>query len=107
MAKRIYVGNLPYTVDEEALREVFAAIGEVQSVKIITDPAMGRSKGFGFVEMSSDEEADKAIASLNGSTLQERTLTVSEARPQTERGGRGGQRGGFNRGGGRKQGNWR
>ena len=106
MAKKIYVGNLPYTVDEEALREVFAKIGEVQSVKIITDAAMGRSKGFGFVEMTSDEDGEKAIASLNGSTLLDRTLTVSEARPQKERDGRGGQRSFDNRGG-RKSGNWR
>jgi RNA recognition motif-containing protein len=107
MAKKIYVGNLPYTVDEEALREVFAKIGEVQSVKIITDAAMGRSKGFGFVEMASDEDGDKAIATLNGTTLADRTLTVSEARPQKEREGRGGPRSFGNNRGGRKPGNWR
>jgi RNA recognition motif-containing protein len=104
MAKKIYVGNLPYSVDEEALREVFAKIGEVQSVRIITDAAMGRSKGFGFVEMTSDEDGEKAIASLNGTTLLDRTLTVGEARPQKEREGR--QRSFDNRGG-RKPGNWR
>ncbi len=106
MAKKIYVGNLPYKVDEDALKEVFAKIGEVQSVKIITDAAMGRSKGFGFVEMASDEDAEKAIATLNGTTLIDRTLTVSEARPQKEREGRGGPGFGGNRGG-RKPGNWR
>ncbi len=98
MAKRIYVGNLSYRADEESLRELFAQHGEVQSVKIITDAATGRSKGFGFVEMASDEEGEKAISSLNGTSFMERTLTVSEARPQKERsGGRGG----------RKPGNWR
>jgi len=107
MSKKIYVGNLPYKVDEEALREVFAKIGEVQSVKIITDAAMGRSKGFGFVEMASDEDGEKAIATLNGTTLVDRTLTVSEAKPQREKDGRGGPGGfGGNRGG-RKPGNWR
>lgn len=105
--KKIYVGNLSYKMDEESLKEVFVKIGEVQSVKIITDAATGRSKGFGFVEMTSDEDADKAIASLNGTSLQERTITVSEARPQREKGS-------FDRGktktfdrGGRKPGNWR
>jgi len=98
MAKKIYVGNLSYKVDEETLRELFAQSGEVQSVKIITDTATGRSKGFGFVEMASDEEGEKAISSLNGTTLMERALTVSEARPQKERS--------ENRGG-RKPGNWR
>ena len=89
MAKRIYVGNLSYQTDEESLREAFAAVGEVKSVRIITDET-GRSKGFGFVEMSSDEEADKAIATLNGTTLMGRNIVVSEARPQAERGRAGG-----------------
>lgn len=108
MAKKIYVGNLSYKVNEETLRDVFAKIGEVQSVKIIIDSAIGRSKGFGFVEMASDEDAEKAISSLNGSTLLDRTLTVNEARPQTFKDrtdSRRGQRG-FNVGG-RKSGNWR
>ena len=105
--KKIYVGNLSYKMDEESLKDVFVKIGEVQSVKIITDAATGRSKGFGFVEMTSDEDADKAIASLNGTSLQERTITVSEARPQREKGSfdsRGKKP--FDRGG-RKPGNWR
>jgi len=113
MAKKLYVGNLSYQMTEDALRDLFAAKGEVLSAKIITDAGTGRSKGFGFVEMASDEDADKAIAELNGTTVQDRALNVSEARPQTERGGRpggggggkGGQRG-FDRGGGGK-GNWR
>lgn len=109
MSKKIYVGNLSYNVTEEALKEVFAPHGEVASAKIITDAATGRSKGFGFVEMTSDESADKAIASLNGTTFMDRTLNVSEARPQRERergGSRGGNRG-FDRGGGRKPKSWR
>ena len=110
MAKKLYVGNLSYKMTEEGLKEIFAPIGEVLSAKIITDPSTGRSKGFGFVEMANDEDGDKAISSLNGTSVQERSITVSEARPQKERGrsgggGRGGQRG-FDRGG-RNQNNWR
>lgn len=113
MAKKLYVGNLSYSTTEDDLKDVFSKIGEVLSVKVITDAATGRSKGFGFVEMASDEDAEKAIASLNGSTLMDRTLTVNEARPQQERGrggsgfggGRGG-RGGFG-GGGRDRKSWR
>lgn len=108
MSKKIYVGNLSYKVDEDTLREVFAKIGEVESVKIITDFTTGRSKGFGFVEMTSDEDAEKAISAINGTTLMDRPLTVNEARPQTFRdrpGGRGGQ--GKSYMGGRKSGSWR
>jgi len=83
MSKKIYVGNLPYKAGEDALGEVFAKIGEIQSVKIITDITTGRSKGFGFVEMTSDEDAEKAISTLNGTTLMDRTLIVNEARPST------------------------
>jgi cold-inducible RNA-binding protein len=115
MAKKLYVGNLSYNISEEELRNVFTPMGEVQSCKIITDAATGRSKGFGFIEMMNDEDADKAIASLNGTTVMDRALNVSEARPQTERsGGRGGRpgggRGGFDRGGsggGRNKNSWR
>lgn len=95
MAKRLYVGNLAYSTTEDDLKEAFAKIGEVASVKLIIDQVSGRSKGFGFVEMTSDEDGDKAISSLNGTTLMDRTITVNEARPQKERGG-----GGFGRGGG-------
>ena len=108
MSKKLYVGNLDYKVTEEELREVFEKIGETQSVKIITDVVSGRSKGFGFVEMSSDEDAEKAIATLNGTPLIGRTLTVSEARPQQPRGTRGfgdRQRKSGRRGSG--PGNWR
>lgn len=120
IVKKLYVGNLSYQMTEESLREVFSPIGEVLSAKIITDAATGRSKGFGFVEMASDEEAAKAISDLNGTNVMDRAINVSEARPQTERarggareagGGRGGQRGfdrsGSGSGGGRKQNNWR
>ncbi len=114
MAKKLYVGNLSYQMTEESLRDVFSPIGEVLSAKIITDAATGRSKGFGFVEMASDEEADKAIADLNGTNVMERAINVSEARPQTDRGrggsrpgaGRGGQRG-FDRSSGGRKNNWR
>lgn len=113
MAKKLYVGNLSYSTTEGELQEVFAAIGEVASAKIITDPGTGRSKGFGFVEMANDADGDKAIAELNGKSLHDRTLTVNEARPPRERGGgggfggRGGRGGGYDRGGGgRKPDRW-
>ncbi len=107
MSKKLYVGNLSYQMSEESLRDIFSPIGEVISAKIITDAATGRSKGFGFVEMASDEDADKAIADLNGTTVMERAINVSEARPQTDR-GRGARQGaGRGFGGGRKQNNWR
>ncbi|MDA8168099.1 MAG: RNA-binding protein [Nitrospiraceae bacterium] len=102
MAKKIYVGNLPYSVDDEELKEMFAGMGEVLSSRIIKDPASGRSKGFGFIEMN-DEEADAAIAKLNGTVYKDRTLTVSEARPRE--GGR--PAGGRGERGGRKPGTWR
>jgi len=118
MAKKLYVGNLSYTISEEELKNVFSPIGEVQSCKIITDAATGRSKGFGFIEMANDEAAEKAIATLNGTTVMDRALNVSEARPQTDRpgGGRGGsrsggpgsgRRGGPSGGRGRNNNSWR
>ncbi len=96
MAKKLYVGNLSYSTHDEDLREAFSKIGEVVSVSLITDQATGRSKGFGFVEMATDEDAAKAIETLNGTTLMGRTITVNEARPKTERprGGFGGRGGG-------------
>lgn len=112
MAKKLFVGNLSFSVTEDDLKEAFSKIGEVASVKLITDAATGRSRGFAFVEMAADDDADKAIAGLNGTPLMDRTLNVSEARPQRERSGprsgsgdRGRRGGGF--GGGRKQSNWR
>ena len=98
---RIYVGNLSYESTEDDLQEVFGAHGQVESVTIIRDRDTGRSKGFGFVEMPSSEEAQSAITTLNGNELRERTLTVNEARPREERGfGGGGGGGGFRQGGG-------
>ncbi|MBI5098191.1 MAG: RNA-binding protein [Nitrospirae bacterium] len=95
MGKKLYVGSIPFQASEEALRELFAAIGEVESVKIITDAQTGQSKGFGFVEMATEEDAGKAISDLNGTSFMERTIVVNEARPQQprERGGYGGGRG--------------
>ncbi len=94
MSKKLYVGNLSYSTTEDDLREAFAKIGEVTSATLIIDQTNGRSKGFGFVEMASDEDAAKAISSMNGTSLFDRTITVNEARPKTERGGGGGYGGG-------------
>lgn len=99
MAKKLYVGNLPYSVDDEALHSQFSQFGEVQSAKVITDRESGRSKGFGFVEMADDADADSAIEKLNGYEFNGRAMNVSEARPQAPREG-GGGRGGGGRGGG-------
>ncbi|MGB7294012.1 MAG: RNA-binding protein [Candidatus Aminicenantales bacterium] len=103
----IYVGNLSRDVSEAELKEAFQAFGEVSSCNIIKDKFTGESRGFGFVEMPNKEEADKAIADLNGKDLKGRNLTINEARPRTDRprtgggfgGGRGGSRGGFGGGG--------
>jgi RNA recognition motif-containing protein len=93
MGKKLYVGNLPYSVHDESLQTAFAQFGTVESARVITDRETGRSKGFGFVEMSSDDEANQAIEQMNGSALDGRNITVSEARPQAPRQGGGG--GGF------------
>jgi len=98
MGKKLYVGNLPFTVTEQDLNDIFAQVGQVASAKIIQDRDTGRSKGFGFVEMSSDDEATKAIEQFNGAELNGRPLTVNEARPMAPREG-GGGRGGFGGGG--------
>ncbi len=97
MGRKLSVGNLPYSAKEETLRETFSQCGSVDSVNMITDRDTGQSKGFGFVEMSRDSEAQKAIQDLNGSTLDGRELKVNEAKPKAPRGGRGG---GGHRGGG-------
>jgi cold-inducible RNA-binding protein len=97
MGTRLFVGSLAYDVTEDQLKEAFAAAGNVDSVKIITDRDSGQSKGFGFVEMGSDDEAQKAIKELNGKDLGGRNLTVNEARPMTDRGGSGGGGGGGRR----------
>jgi len=99
MSKKIYVGNLSYQTTEGDLTSLFEQVGQVDSVNVITDRDTGRSKGFAFVEMSS-EDADKAITQLNGTEVNGRTLTVNEARPREERSGnRGGYGGGRNSGG--------
>ncbi len=104
MGSKIYVGGLPYSATEQQLSDLFAAHGAVASARIITDKFTGQSRGFGFVEMSSDSEAQAAITALNGSEMGGRTLTVNEARPQEPRTGGGGGRGGFGGGGGRSGG---
>ena len=102
MGKKIYVGNLSYSVSDSDLQQMFGAHGTVQSAQVIMDRDTGRSKGFGFVEMGSDQEAQAAIAALNGKEMDGRTLTVNEARPKEGggSGGRGGSGGGRGGGGG-------
>ena len=90
--KRIYVGNLSYDTDEQGLREAFEQHGKVQNVALIMDRETGQPRGFAFVEMANDAEADAAIEALNGATLDGRRLTVNEARPREERGGGGPRR---------------
>jgi len=102
MATRLYVGGLPYSTKEESLKETFSKAGSVVSASIIMDKMTGRSKGFGFVEMSSDAESQKAIEMFNGKEFEGRTLTVNEARPMEARAPRG-DRGGM---GGGRGGNW-
>jgi RNA recognition motif-containing protein len=99
MGKKLYVGNLSYGITDSDLAKLFEAFGRVESAQVIMDRDTGRSKGFGFVEMGSDQEAQAAIAGLNGKDSDGRTLTVNEARPKTEGGRGGGGRGGY--GGGR------
>ena len=99
MGKKLYVGNLTYGVTDSTLQQMFEAFGTVQSAQVIMDRETGRSKGFGFVEMGSDQEAQAAIAAMNGKEVDGRDLTVNEARPKEERGG-GGGRGGYGGGGG-------
>lgn len=109
MEAKLYVGNLSYNTTEQGLRELFMQAGAVVSVALIKEPGTNRSKGFAFVEMSSQADAQKAISMFNGYTMDERQLNVNIARPREERGGGGGfrpggQRGGFrdqNRGGGK------
>ena len=106
MAKKLYVGNLSYQVDSSELEQLFGQHGQVLSAQVINDRDTGRSKGFGFVEMANDSEADAAIQALNGQEHGGRALTVNEARPREDRGGGGGggggggRRGGFGGGGG-------
>ena len=99
MGKKLCVGNLTYGVTDSALEQMFAPHGAVQSAQVIMDRDTGRSKGFGFVEMSSDQEAQAAIAALNGQQVDGRSLTVNEAKPREDRGGSRGGAGGGGRGG--------
>lgn len=106
MEKRLYVGNLPFDTTEDELHQLFSAHGQVVSTKLISDQETGRSRGFAFVEMSSEEEAKTAIEKMNKSKIGDRELTVNEARPRPERSG--GSRGGFGGGygGGRNSGGY-
>ena len=94
MAKRIYVGSLPYSIDESQLQTLFAQYGQVSEVNIVTDKYSGQAKGFAFVEMVDDNEAKQAIQALNGTSMGGRTLNVNEAKPREERSGGGNSRGG-------------
>ena len=96
MSRKLYVGNLPYETDENALRELFGRFGSLDSVHVATDKMTGRARGFAFVEMSSDAEAQAAISGINGQQVGGRALTVNEARPKPEFGNGGG--GGYGRG---------
>jgi RNA recognition motif-containing protein len=106
MGRRLYVGNLPYSTSEDQLSELFGRAGKVDNVRVMRDMATGRARGFAFVEMSSDEEAQRAISEFHEYQLEGRALVVNEARPKPEGGfgggggGRGGYGGGGNRGGG-------
>lgn len=109
MGRRLYVGNLPYSTGEQELQELFGQAGNVESVRVMRDAATGRARGFAFVEMATDEQAQKAATELNGFQMGGRALTVNEARPKPEGGfggggGFGGNRGGG--GGGRREPRW-
>jgi RNA recognition motif-containing protein len=111
MGRKLYVGNLPYQVGETELQDLFGQAGSVDSVRVMRDMATGRARGFAFVEMATDEEAQKAATQFNGHSLGGRALTVNEARPKPEHsGGFGGDRGGFGGGddnrGGRREPRW-
>ena len=100
MGRRLYVGNLPYSTGEQELQELFGQAGNVESVRVMRDAATGRARGFAFVEMATDEQAQKAATELNGFQMGGRALTVNEARPKPEGGFGGGGGFGGNRGGG-------
>ena len=97
MSRKLYVGNLPYEASEDELRDLFSRAGSVESVTVMRDRSTGRARGFAFVEMSSDDEAQSAIRELNTTQMGGRSLTVNEARPQPQRGGDGGGFGGQKR----------
>jgi RNA recognition motif-containing protein len=106
MSSKIYVGGLPYATTDAQLQDLFATHGTVESARVITDKFTGRSRGFGFVEMASSEEAQRAIQALNGTDFEGRNLTVNEARPQEKRSGGFNDRGGERRGGGGGRNRW-
>ena len=106
MSSKLYVGGLPYSATEQQLNDTFGAHGTMASVKIITDKFTGQSRGFGFVEMSSDAEATAAITALHGTDMGGRTLTVNEAKPMEQRSGGGGSRFGNRGGGGNRRDRW-
>jgi RNA recognition motif-containing protein len=102
MGNKLYAGNLPFSIGDNELKALFEPHGTVASAKVIMDRDTGSSKGFGFVEMGTDQEAQAAIAGCNGKEMEGRALTVNEARPKTEGGGRGGRSGGGYGGGGQR-----
>jgi cold-inducible RNA-binding protein len=106
MGRRLYVGNLPYTTGEAELQDLFSKAGTVESVRVMRDAATGRARGFAFVEMATDEEAQKAAAEFNQYQMGGRALTVNEARPKPEFSGGGGGFGGNRGGGGRREPRW-
>jgi RNA recognition motif-containing protein len=106
MGRRLYVGNLPYSAGEAELQELFARAGKVESVRVMRDAATGRARGFAFVEMSTDEEAQKAASEFNQYQMGGRALTVNEARPKPSGGGFGGGGGRGGDGGGRREPRW-
>ena len=106
MGSKLYVGNLSYNTTSSELEQIFSQHGTVQSAEVIQDRDSGRSKGFGFVQMGSDDEAQAAIAALNGQDQDGRALTVNVAKPREDRGGGGGSRGGYGGGGGSSRGGY-
>src|SRR6476660_9524168 len=106
MGRRLYVGNLPYSTGEAELQELFSRAGNVESVRVMSDAATGRARGFAFVEMATDEEAQKAATEFNQYQMGGRSLTVNEARPKPEGGGGFGGGGGNRAGGGRREPRW-
>jgi len=106
MGNKLYVGGLPFSVTDGTLEELFKEHGTVESARVISDKFTGKSRGFGFVEMSSGGEAQKAIEALNGTEIEGRTLTVNEARPQEKRSGFGDDRRGGGGGGGGRRNRW-
>ncbi|BDI33680.1 hypothetical protein CCAX7_57310 [Capsulimonas corticalis] len=109
MTTKLYVGNLSYQTKDQDLNQLFAEVGNVASAQVITDRYTGESRGFGFVEMATEDEAQQAIASMNGRSVDGRSLTVNESKPREDRGGsgggsRGGSGGGYGGGGGRSSG---